>query len=199
MTESTTRVRVLRGHTSLATAYLVDHDPTLFTAGASARYWIDTASSGPQRGKQRFVSQFSNPNRPTDPWNRPRRGPYQLMAWMFLDTNDRIGHLGIGVNGLTPSLHAAIDLLGIADQLTTGERVGYDLILQASQQDPRPWIEWDQQIDAIADHLLLTGDRPPVLDGHTATLITGRTLVMSPTGLAIRLAAARALRSAVPA
>jgi hypothetical protein len=120
------------------------------------------------------------------------------MTWLFLDANDRIGHLGIGVNGLTPCLHAAIGLLGIDDQMTPGERVGYDLIDQASRQDPRPWQEWDQQVHAITTHLALTDNRPPVLDGHTTRLATGQTLAVSPTGLVIRLAAARALRSAVP-
>jgi hypothetical protein len=199
ITTSTNHVMVLRGHTSMATAHLVDHDPTLFTTGASVRYWIDTVTSGPQRGKQRFVSQFSNPNRQGDPWNQPKRGSYQLMAWMFLDANDRIGHLGIGTNGLTPCLHTAIGLLGISDQMTTGERVGYDLIFQASQRDPRPWLDWDREVDMIADHLLLTDDRPPVLHDRATKLITGQALTVSATGLAIRVAAARALRAGRPA
>lgn len=183
-------VRVLRGHLSPETAYVVGQDSAASAPGVPVRHWIETAPGGPQQGKRRFISQVGRPKRPADPWNPPQRGTYEFLTWMFLTSDGQVGHVGIGEAGVTPCLHALLGLLDIADQMTPDEEDGYDLMLQVSQLDQRSWREWHRQTDAIAEHLCLTG-RPPVVRSQSVTLVTGQRFAMGQRGLAIRLAVAR--------
>jgi hypothetical protein len=82
----------LYGHTSEATAYVVDDYPYGYTARTQIRYWLE----GPKANKGwRFVSQTKNPK--SGSWNKSKASTY--MDWgaaMFLDEKGHVAWDGIG-------------------------------------------------------------------------------------------------------
>ncbi len=81
----------LYGHTSEATAYLVDDYPYGFTTRTQIRYWLE---SKPKKG-WRFVSQTMNPK--TSRWNKPKASTYaDWGAAMFLDEQGHVQWIGVG-------------------------------------------------------------------------------------------------------
>ncbi len=83
--------KVLNGHVSEATAYVVDDYPYGFKLRTSIRYWIDTA---PKKGS-RFVSQTKDPK--TGRWNKPKASTYDLLGGvMYLDGKNHVQWDGLG-------------------------------------------------------------------------------------------------------
>lgn len=81
----------LYGHTSEATAYLVDDYPYGFRERTQIRYWLEAK---PKRG-WRFVSQTKNPK--TDRWNKPKASTYlDWGAAMYLDDKGHVQWDGVG-------------------------------------------------------------------------------------------------------
>jgi hypothetical protein len=81
----------LYGHTSEATAYLVDDYPYGFTPRAQIRYWLEHK---PKKG-WRFVSQTKNPK--TGAWNKPKASTYADWGGaMYLDDNGHVQWEGVG-------------------------------------------------------------------------------------------------------
>jgi hypothetical protein len=81
----------LYGHTSEATAYLVEDYPYGFTLRSQIRYWLEHK---PKKG-WRFVSQTKNPK--TGRWNKPKASTYtDWGAAMFLDEKGHVAWTGIG-------------------------------------------------------------------------------------------------------
>lgn len=81
----------LYGHTSEATAYLVDDYPYGFTTRTQIRYWLEEK---PKKG-WRFVSQTMNPK--TGKWNKPKASTYvDFGAVMYLDEKGHVQWEGIG-------------------------------------------------------------------------------------------------------
>ena len=81
----------LYGHTSEATAYLVDDYPYGYTQRTQIRYWLE---GKPGKG-WRFVSQTMNPK--TGRWNKPKASTYA--DWGGAMYKDEKGHVhwdGIG-------------------------------------------------------------------------------------------------------
>ena len=65
-------MKLLKGHTSPETAYLVADYPYGFTLRCQIRYWLEWHHT---RGF-RFVSQTTNPKRPGIVWNKPKASTY---------------------------------------------------------------------------------------------------------------------------
>lgn len=81
----------LYGHTSEATAYLVEDYPYGFTARTQIRYWLEAK---PKKG-YRFVSQTKNPK--TDRWNKPKASTYSEWGGaMYLDDKGHVHWDGVG-------------------------------------------------------------------------------------------------------
>ena len=81
----------LYGHTSEATAYVVDDYPYGFRARTQIRYWLEQK---PKKG-WRFVSQTMNPK--TNRWNKPKASTYiEWGAAMYLDGKGHVHWDGIG-------------------------------------------------------------------------------------------------------
>jgi len=81
----------LYGHTSEATAYLVEDYPYGFTARTQIRYWLETK---PKKG-WRLVSQTMNPK--TGSWNKPKTSTYADWGGaMYLDDNGHVQWTGVG-------------------------------------------------------------------------------------------------------
>lgn len=81
----------LYGHTSEATAYVVDNYPYGFREKTQIRYWLE------KNGKKgwRFVSQTLNPK--TNRWNKPKASTYtEFGAAMFLDDNGHVKWDAVG-------------------------------------------------------------------------------------------------------
>ncbi len=77
--------KVLNGHTSESTAFLVEDYPYGFKARTSIRYWLDSA---PKKGT-RFVSQTMDPK--TKRWNKPKASTYALLGGvMYLDHKNHV-------------------------------------------------------------------------------------------------------------
>jgi hypothetical protein len=112
--------KVLTGHTSPETAYVVDDYPYGFRLRCTIRYWLEFKKNHGFR----LVSQTSNPKKPGLVWNKPKPGTYHEFAVMVLD-GDKV-HLHTAEPGgwteeetlktietfyadaLTPEHHAAI-------------------------------------------------------------------------------------------
>jgi hypothetical protein len=82
----------LYGHTSEATALLVEDYPYSFTLRCRIRYWIERHT---KRG-YRFVSQTENPK--TMRWNTPKKSTYsELAGAMFRDEKGHVHWTGISM------------------------------------------------------------------------------------------------------
>ena len=81
----------LYGHTSEASAYVVDDYPYGFRERTQIRYWLEAK---PKKG-WRFVSQTMNPK--TSRWNKPKASTY--LEWggaMYLDEKGHVHWDGVG-------------------------------------------------------------------------------------------------------
>lgn len=83
-------MRILKGHTSAETAYLVDDYPYGFTLRCKIRYWLEEK---PKHGF-RLVSQTTNPKR-GHRWNKPNASTYCHFGVMYLNDEDHVHWAGI--------------------------------------------------------------------------------------------------------
>ena len=84
-------MKLLSGHTSPETAYVVADYPYGFRLRCSIRYWIEYK---PKKGC-RFVSQTTNPKR-GNVWNKPKAGTYsEFGAAMYLDDEGHVACAGL--------------------------------------------------------------------------------------------------------
>lgn len=85
-------IKILTGHVSPETAYLVDDYPYGFRLRCKIRYWLEYT---PRRGF-RFWSQTTNPKRPGEVWNKPKASTYcRFGACMFLNAEGHVEWTGI--------------------------------------------------------------------------------------------------------
>jgi hypothetical protein len=85
-------VKLLSGHISPETAFVVEDYPYGFRLRCKIRYWIEYK---PKKGF-RFVSQTTNPKRPGEVWNKPKASTYSLFGGaMFLDENEHVQFSGL--------------------------------------------------------------------------------------------------------
>lgn len=83
-------MKILSGHTSEATAYVVDDYPYGFTLRCHKRWWLEDNSRG-----CRLVSQTSNPKIDNNvvplTWNKPKVSTYANIAGcMYLNDNNHV-------------------------------------------------------------------------------------------------------------
>jgi len=85
-------MKLLSGHISPETAYVVDDYPYGFRLRCKIRYWLDWH---PKRGA-RFVSQTTNPKKPGEAWNKPKASSYcRFGGWMYLDDQQHAAWNGL--------------------------------------------------------------------------------------------------------
>jgi hypothetical protein len=85
-------VKLLSGHISPESAYLVEDYPYGFRLRCKIRYWIEFKA---KKGF-RFVSQTTNPKRPGEVWNKPKASTYSMLGGaMFLDENEHVQFSGL--------------------------------------------------------------------------------------------------------
>lgn len=85
-------MKLLFGHVSPETAYVVDDYPYGFRLRCKIRYWLEyNAKHG-----FRFVYQTTNPKRPGEVWNKPKASTYcRFGAAMFLDEQEHVHWAGL--------------------------------------------------------------------------------------------------------
>ena len=68
--------RILNGHTSPETAYVVQDYPYGYRLRCKIRYWLETATKGAKAGETRCMSQTTNPKLTGEHWNTPKGSTY---------------------------------------------------------------------------------------------------------------------------
>jgi hypothetical protein len=87
-------MKILSGHISPETAFVVDDYPYGFRLRCKIRYWLEFH---PKHGF-RFVSQTTNPKR-GDVWNKPKASTYcKFGAAMYLDDQEHVTWAGLSEN-----------------------------------------------------------------------------------------------------
>ncbi|HEX5522802.1 MAG TPA: hypothetical protein VFX53_05110 [Pedococcus sp.] len=157
------RVRVLHGHTSEDTAYHVGDYPYGRVLRCQIRYWIETSHKGAQKGRQRFISQTTNPKAPGTVWNKPKGSTYTDLVVMYLDSNNHVQWHGVHFH-LDPVWDAQTRLMGIYDQYTDAQRTLYNALLGISRKYARQWEEWEERVTAIMAHIDSTGTDPEIVN-----------------------------------
>ena len=86
-------MKILAGHISPETAYVVNDYPYGYTLRCKIRYWIEYK---PKLGF-RFMSQTTNPKKLGHPWNKPKASTYcRFGGCMFADDNGiHVGWTGL--------------------------------------------------------------------------------------------------------
>ncbi len=85
-------MKILKGHISPETAYVVNDYPYGFRLRCKIRYWLEFHA---KRGF-RFMSQTTNPKRPGEVWNKPKASTYcRFGGAMYLDENDHVHWAGL--------------------------------------------------------------------------------------------------------
>ena len=85
-------MKLLSGHISPETAYVVEDYPYGFRLRCKIRYWIEFKA---KKGF-RLVSQTTNPKRPGEVWNKPKASTYSMFGGaMFLDENEHVQFAGL--------------------------------------------------------------------------------------------------------
>ena len=165
MTNKIERVRVLHGHTSADTAYTVDDYPYGFQLRCKIRYWVETGAKGASKGRQRFVSQTTNPKRVGEVWNKPKASTYSLLVFLFLDAEDHVHAFHVSDYGVEPESDALIRLMGIYEQMSEADRRVYDSAVRTSKAYVDPWDSFEAVVSAMAEQVR-RGEEPQV-DGRS--------------------------------
>lgn len=87
-------VKVLTGHTSPETAYIIDDYPAGFKARCKKRVWLEYA---PKKGF-RFCSQTTNPKvEGREVWNAPKKSTYSMLGVMGLNEEGHVAWTGCSI------------------------------------------------------------------------------------------------------
>ncbi len=78
--------KILTGHTSFETAYIVNDYPYGFRLRCKMAYWLET---NPKHGV-RLMSRTTNPKKAGEVWNKPKASTYSALKVMGLN---EIGHV----------------------------------------------------------------------------------------------------------
>ena len=80
-------MKLLSGHISPETAYVVEDYPYGFRLRCKIRYWLEYKA---KKGF-RFVSQTTNPKKPGEVWNKPKASTYSLFGGaMYLNEKGHV-------------------------------------------------------------------------------------------------------------
>jgi hypothetical protein len=157
-------VRVINGHTSAETAYLVPDYP-YGRLRCKIRYWVETATKGSGKGEQRWVSQTTNPKVPGEVWNKPKASTYSALVAMYLDEKDHVQahHVPFWITGEVDTRTRA---MGVYDDFTEDQRKKYDALLSYSRRvNPTTWAEWDAKVAKVAGHIRDVGAELEITNG----------------------------------
>lgn len=143
------RVEVLHGHTSQATAYLIEDYPYGRQLSCQRRVWLEEATKGAHKGEYRFMAQTSNP-KVGMAWNKPQASNYYRWAVLVRKPekgDDFIDWSAISGWGPGPAADVRIHVSGIYGGLDDSERRLYDAMVALSRMaDSEGWARWENEI-----------------------------------------------------
>lgn len=86
-------MKVLSGHTSPETAYVIEDYPYGFKLRCKIRYWIETSKR--KDGGQRVMSQTTNPKiHGREVWNKPKASTYSDLRVLYIhEGGEEDGHV----------------------------------------------------------------------------------------------------------
>lgn len=192
MVDAIQQVRVLQGHTTPETAYVVDDYPYGYRLRCKIRYWIETAEKGAKKGQMRFMSQTTNPKVPGEVWNKPKASTYAALAVMFLDSEDHVQWTGAHDTWISPVQDARWRMNGVYEALTDDQRRLYDTMVKVSKSYMDPWTEFDETVNLLAVTLDGYPDQEPEVENSFWTTPGGIKKYMPDHSFAVYVAAARA-------
>ena len=151
-------MKLLQGHVSPETAYVVNDYPFGFRLRCKIRYWIEIAAKGAKKGEMRFMSQTTDPRKPGEFWNKPKADTYHDLVVMFLDQAGHVKHDVIG-RFAWPE-HFANFKENYGSQLNESQQKLLKKMETFSRgSSPKSWAEWDaaNQTPAMSAQMHRTG------------------------------------------
>ena len=105
------QLKVLTGHISESTAYVVADYPCGFQKWCTIRYWIETTGKG-----QRMCSQTTNPDKHGQVWSKPARSTYSDLCVLYIDANTgHVKNAGLGRHAVKREVDAFLSKYGEAN------------------------------------------------------------------------------------
>lgn len=139
-------LKVLHGHVSPETAFIVSDYPYGFRLRCKMRYWLETAEKGAKAGSMRLMSQTTNPKITSrEVWNTPKGSTYSDMILLVLNTED--GH----VENHAVSLYSFCEAFdnfrnAFYEQMDERERKKFDDLVKISRKfNVSMWREYDEK------------------------------------------------------
>jgi hypothetical protein len=139
-------MKILSGHTSPETAYVVEDYPYGFRLRCKIRYWIEFK---PKNGF-RFVSQTTNPKKAGEVWNKPKASTYYRFGGaMFLDENEHVHFTGLS------------EFSDGAESKAWAEKFG-EGVPEAGRSALNEWVAAKVAYDTARAERKATGEIPPL-------------------------------------
>jgi hypothetical protein len=98
----------LAGYVNEATALVVNDYPYGFRLRCKIRYWMEHNANG-----SRFCSQTTDPRKPIEYWNKPKKSTYASFGVMFLDEKGHVQWLGLSAYSSLEEMIAFRDAAGL--------------------------------------------------------------------------------------
>jgi hypothetical protein len=144
-------MKIITGHVSPETAYVVDDYPYGYTLRCKIRYWLEF-----KKGKGiRFMSQTTNPKRPGEVWNKPKASTYCRFGGCMVVNGD--GH--VKWTGLTEYCTGA-EAKAWADKYGAG-------VPEAAKEALKMWVAAKLAYDARTKGDFVAIEMKPTAEGVT--------------------------------
>lgn len=140
--------KILQGHNSPETAFVVEDYPYGYTLRCQMRHWIEVATKGAKKGQMRHVTQTSNPKK-LGVWNKPKAGTYYPLIVLYLDAEDHVKPLYLDPCSSPQKFQPFWDNIG---ELTERQRKlveEFELIGRKPGINAHSWWEWDVETGKI--------------------------------------------------
>jgi hypothetical protein len=150
MSEEAKGAVIILGATSPETAHVVEDYPFGFTLRCRIRFWTETATRGAAKGRQRFMSQTTNPKKPGEFWNKPKASTYSDMVVLYTDAEKgHVHHYGLHA-GQGPEAFAIFLATGLYEQFDEAHKKQYKVVEYGSRYfNRRSWADWHYRASAI--------------------------------------------------
>lgn len=132
--------KILHGHVSPETAFVVEDYPYGFRLRCRQRHWLETKAGHGVR----HVTQTTNPKQSGHPWNKPKAGTYSRGLYFLYqdDANDHVNCTGIGSGSLPEDMVPFFARW--QDQFTAEQHHARVKLLAYSHHScPAYWARWD--------------------------------------------------------
>ena len=151
---------LLRGHINAETAALVEDYP-YGSLRCQKRYWVERATKGTGKGRERPVTQTSNPKTGNTWQNKPKAGTFCDRVFVYRDTrNNYLRFWHVNFNG--PDSFIKFIASGLYQQLTDEERTDLAKWINFDRKyNGRSWREYENNLVRISESAKVHGlDNP---------------------------------------